>query len=96
MAASEPPADCAAGVQRQLQSLVTKYPSDDRQRLALHAALLADVTSADAWACVLQHEVWNQRSMSLANTTGCVARRMRPNGRLVPAGTVPEARTQAG
>ena len=57
MAAGETPADRAAGVKHLLQSLLTKYPSDDRQRLSLHTALLADVTSADAWACVLQHEV---------------------------------------
>lgn len=44
-------------VQQQLAALVAKYSSDDRQRQALHATLLADVSSADAWARVLQHEV---------------------------------------
>lgn len=52
-----PAAHHTQGVQRQLSDLVAKYPSEDKQRQALHAALLADVTSADAWARVLQYEV---------------------------------------
>ena len=63
MAASVSPVGAAAagGVGHQLANLVAKYPSDDRQRLELHAALLTDVTSADAWAHVLQHEVRSQQ-----------------------------------
>jgi hypothetical protein len=70
MAASAPPAGAAGaeGVEHQLSDLVAKYPSDDRQRQALHAALLADVTSADAWACVLQHEV--RRGLSSTDLHG--------------------------
>lgn len=58
--------ECAAAEQQQqqrqvvqchLEGLAAKYPSKDKQRQALHAALLSDVTSAEAWACVLQHEV---------------------------------------
>lgn len=55
--------ECAAAeqqqrqvVQRHLEGLVAKYPSKDKQRQALHAALLSDITSAESWACVLQHE----------------------------------------
>ena len=46
-----------SGVEQHLKGLVAKYPASDEQRQALHAALLADVTSADAWARVLRYEV---------------------------------------
>lgn len=56
-AAGAPADQRRSSVEQHLRDLVAKYSVSDKQRQALHSALLADVGSADAWARVLRFEV---------------------------------------